>query len=166
MRTGTWALFFVQAVEGFHRASQDSEETDEATAFMRQLQWELDRISRDLVACGITCLTLFGEGDAAAPQAESARTRRWWSRCTREPSETHAVCAEQRAVLSSVGSPRRTRADVPLTALNCIVVFSATKVDKMVPAPAATPATLMLSQRPQPDGSEPQLASMLTSTAM
>ena len=54
---------------------------------------------------------------------------------------------------------------MPLTALNCIVVFSAMKVDKMVPAPAATPATLMLSQRPQPDGSEPQLASMLTSTA-
>jgi len=26
---------------------------------------------------------------------------------------------------------------VPLTALNCIVVFSAMKVDKMVPAPAA-----------------------------
>ncbi len=128
----------VQAVGGFRRASQDSEETDEATAFMRQLQWELDRISRDLVACGITSLTLFGEGDAAAPQAESARTRRWRSRCTREPSHTHAVCAEQRAVLSSVGPPRRTRADVPLTALNCIVVFSATKVDKMVPAPAAT----------------------------
>jgi hypothetical protein len=129
---------FEQAVAGFHRASQHSEETDEAAAFMRKLQWELDKISRDLVTCGITCLTLFGEGDAAAPQAESARTRRWRSRCTRELSETHAVCVEQRAVLSSVGPPRRTRADVPLTALNCIVVFSATKVDKMVPAPAAT----------------------------
>jgi len=91
---------FVQAVTAFHRASQQrSEESDEAAAFMRKLQWELDKISRDLVACGITCLTLFGEGDAATPQAESARTRRWWSRCTREPSETHAVCVEQHAVL-------------------------------------------------------------------
>ena len=89
---------FVQAVAAFHRASQHSEETDEAAAFMRKLQWELDKISRDLVVCGITCLTLFGEG-AAAPHAESARTRRWWSRCTRVPSETHAVCVEQRAVL-------------------------------------------------------------------
>ena len=57
----------MQAVARFHRASQHSEETDEAAAFMRKLQWELDKISRDLVACGITCLTLFGEGDAAAP---------------------------------------------------------------------------------------------------
>jgi hypothetical protein len=68
-------------------------------------------------------------------------------------------------MLSSVGPPRRTGADVPLTALNCIVVFSATKVDKIVPAPCRDPATLMPSQRPQPDGSEPQLASMLTSAA-
>ena len=70
---------FVQAVAAFHRTSQHSEESDEAATFMRKLQWELDKISRDLVACGITCLTLFGEGDAAAPQAESACTRRWLS---------------------------------------------------------------------------------------
>jgi hypothetical protein len=36
---------------------------------MSKLWWELDRISRDLVACGITCLTLFGEGDAARPSS-------------------------------------------------------------------------------------------------
>ena len=93
----------MQAVAGFQRESQrsmrDVEGPDEAAAFMRKLQWELDKISRDLVACGITCLTLFGEGDAAAPRAESARTRRWRSRCTRELSDTHAVCVEQRAVL-------------------------------------------------------------------
>ncbi len=41
-------------------------------------------------------------------------------------------------MLNSVRPPQRTHADVPLTALNCIVVFSATKVDKMVLAPAAT----------------------------
>ena len=56
---------FVQAVAAFHRASQHSEETDEAAEFMRKLQWELDKIWRDLVVCGITCLTLFGEGDPA-----------------------------------------------------------------------------------------------------
>ena len=59
----------MQAVAGFHRASQHSEETDEAAAFMSKLLWELDRISRDLVSCGITCLTLFGEGDAARPSS-------------------------------------------------------------------------------------------------
>ncbi len=69
------ACVSVQAITAFRlrRATQPSEETDEAAAFMRKLQWELDKISRDLVTCGITCLTLFGEGDAAAPQAESAR---------------------------------------------------------------------------------------------
>jgi hypothetical protein len=67
------ACVSVQAVTAFRRAAQPSEETDEAAAFMRKLQWELDKIARDLVTCGITCLTLFGEGDAASPQAESAR---------------------------------------------------------------------------------------------
>ena len=56
----------------------------------------------------------------------------------RELSDPSAVLIEQCALLSSLTPPRRTRADVPLTALNCIVVFSAMKVDKMVPAPAAT----------------------------
>jgi hypothetical protein len=34
---------FVQVVAGFHRANQDSEEPDEAAAFMRKLQWVLDK---------------------------------------------------------------------------------------------------------------------------
>ncbi len=42
-------------------------ETNEAAEFARKLQWELDRISRDLVDCGITCITLFGEGDDPYP---------------------------------------------------------------------------------------------------
>ena len=44
---------------------------------------------------------------------------------------------------------------MPLIALNCIVVFSATKVDKMVPAPLPCRhphSHAQPSQRPHPDG--------------
>jgi hypothetical protein len=56
----------VQAVGSFLRTSQ-REEANSVTAVIRKLQWELDRIPRELVHCGITCLTLFAEGDATDP---------------------------------------------------------------------------------------------------
>ncbi len=37
------------------------------TAVILKLQWELDKIPRELVDCGITCLSLFAEGDATDP---------------------------------------------------------------------------------------------------
>ena len=35
------------------------------TDFISQLQWELNKIPRDMIRWGIVFLTLFGEGDAA-----------------------------------------------------------------------------------------------------
>jgi hypothetical protein len=65
----------VQAVRSFLRTSQReasqhkeaNEVTTAVTAVILKLQWELDRIPRELVHCGITCLTLFAEGDATDP---------------------------------------------------------------------------------------------------
>ena len=57
---------FVQAVRSLLRASQ-REEANAVTAVILKLQWQLDRMPRELVDCGITCLTLFGEGDAKDP---------------------------------------------------------------------------------------------------
>ena len=69
----------------------------------------------------------------------------------RELSDPSAVLIEQCALLSSLTPPRRTRADVPLTALNCIVVFSAMKVDKMVP-PVPPRSNAQPLQRPRQTG--------------
>jgi hypothetical protein len=68
----------VQAVGSFLRTSQ-REEANSVTAVILKLQWELDRIPRELVHCGITCLTLFAEGDATDPCRIVARqpARRW-----------------------------------------------------------------------------------------
>ena len=57
---------YVQAVGEFLRASQ-REEVNAVGAVILKLQWELDRIPRELVHCGIECLTLFAEGDATDP---------------------------------------------------------------------------------------------------
>jgi hypothetical protein len=69
---------FVQAVRSLLRASQ-REEVNAVTAVILNLQWELDRIPRELVHCGITCLTLFAEGDATDPCRLVARQHayRW-----------------------------------------------------------------------------------------
>ena len=65
----------MQAVGSFVRTSQReaslreeaNKVTAEVTAVILKLQWELDRIPRELVHCGIECLTLFAEGDATDP---------------------------------------------------------------------------------------------------
>jgi hypothetical protein len=73
-RSDIFRLSRVQAVGSFFRTSQH-EEANAATAVILKLQWELDRIPRELVNCGITCLTLFAEGDAKDPSSIVGRQR-------------------------------------------------------------------------------------------
>ena len=47
--------------------SQPSARTTHINTVILKQQWELDKIPRELVNCGLTCLTLFAEGVAKDP---------------------------------------------------------------------------------------------------